>query len=66
MASTTIIVRDYRPELSRVRHVAEFPNTPDDWTAADILKRYGIAEHLHVVATGYGRERVIQRGRGAP
>lgn len=43
------------------------PNTPGDWTRAEILGRYGIAEHLHVVIRDQGgNERVIQQGATAP
>lgn len=42
-------------------------NIPGDWTANEILTRYGIAEHLHVaVVDPDGGQRIIQHGKTTP
>lgn len=54
----TVTVDDLRPEIAPKR-VATFPNVPREWSNAMILKRLGLAEHLHVKRDGV----TIQEGR---
>lgn len=53
----TVLVSDRRGRV--VRH----DNVPADWTRADVLERFGIAEHLHVtVMEKDGSTYTIQSG----
>jgi len=59
----TVIVSDRRPEV-RTKEVARFDNVPDIWTGKEIVQRFGIADHLHVVReTRFAGRSVVQQGR---
>jgi hypothetical protein len=59
----TLEVRDERPEL-QPRIVARHKRIPDEWTPAEILKQFGISEHLRAVLIHPDGERqIIQEGR---
>lgn len=59
----TIEVSDQRPEL-KPRHLASH-KAPSDLTKKEVIERYGIAEHLHVVRVSGvdGSREVLQEGR---
>ena len=59
----TLEIRDERPELSP-QPVSRHPNVPDGWTPAQILKQWGVGEHLRAVLLHPDGERqIIQEGR---
>jgi hypothetical protein len=64
MSRATILeTRDERPELDQ-RFVRRHHNIPDGWTPAQILKWYGVSEHLRAVLIHPDGERqIIQEGR---
>jgi hypothetical protein len=45
----TVKVYRRKPGSHEVYKSAEMPNIPEDWTAQDILKRFGIRSHLKIV-----------------
>jgi len=50
-------VKIYRriPGSHEIRLSAEHDNIPEDWTARDILERFGIREHLKTVVCESGK-----------
>lgn len=65
MPNMVIRVADERPELERnPRDIARFPNVPENWTASEVVERFGIANHLTVYRSfNGGHETIIQEGR---
>lgn len=43
------------PGTHEIREMAKHPNIPADWTAKDILERFGLREHLKVVLSQPGQ-----------
>lgn len=60
----TVIVQDCRFGPDKAPHYHE--NVPANWTRAEIMSRYGIAEHLHVAVRDVDGTHVINQGRETP
>lgn len=59
----TLELRDERPELSP-QPVSRHKNIPDGWIPAQILRQWGVGEHLRAVLVHPDGERqIIQEGR---
>ena len=56
-----ITVEIYSPDGSEL--IARHDNVPASWTEDDILRRFGISKHLHVVRISDGNREVIQQGK---
>lgn len=57
-----IEVWDMRPEVTP-KKIAHFLRVPSQLTTKEIVKRYGIAEHLTVYRVEGDKREEIQRGR---
>lgn len=57
----TYLVYDERFEAGP-KFVASFDNVPEDWTTAELMKRYGIADHLCVYLENFRMKNCVHNG----